>query len=620
MNISIVSLCFGSKITGGGSTANWGTELGQSQTNEQRITRVGAADLLLAMDYCHVPFDNFSCTLGNGRNRKQYTIGQDGMLVNANNASFDDEENSANESENDDIDESGEGEDQTKYQLIKSAVFENVSIEVKGKNLQKPDIYKIDKPFALYICKQCGGDHNGRRTLKYPKSLKIGDKANNRVFYDEVCKKIGEKACWFAHAINVKNQNELIISIIKVSEEIKTYQTKEERKKDWMRLFDSVEGRNSLQYQTIFYGVPGCGKSKQINDIINQELSDFDNKEYHKVRCVFHPEYSNADFVGQIYPYVLKGGGVDYRFKPGPFAKVIRRAYEKPLEPFFLVIEEINRGNAAAIFGEMFQLLDRIGPGDSGEELSGNLYKDGWSSYGVENYDLNLYIRKQDDESEIKNLESDEKSDDLKPTDYKEFVQYDALVKFTSNTAIRLPPNLYICATMNTSDQNVYTLDNAFQRRFSMKLVENDLDPKSAQYNMLIGDTKVRWGAFWTWINKRILNSRIPRAEGKCLGAWFIKGVKKDKNNTTSDYEKFPIDAFAEKVLRYLWDDVTRQNASKDFFKTKNGNIEINSLDALISAFKNPKSKTAAFSQIFDLKNSDKEELGMLKATNKQSK
>ncbi|OWV00061.1 hypothetical protein B7993_16165, partial [Fibrobacter sp. UWH3] len=88
---------------------------------------------------------------------------------------------------------------------------------------------------------------------------------------------------------------------------------------------------------------------------------------------MFHPEYSNADFVGQIFPYVKpNNGGVEYRFKPGPFAEVIRRAFRNPTEPFFLVIEEINRGNAAAIFGEAFQLLDRIKPGDAVDNSTGN--------------------------------------------------------------------------------------------------------------------------------------------------------------------------------------------------------------------------------------------------------
>ena len=150
--------------------------------------------------------------------------------------------------------------------------------------------------------------------------------------------------------------------------------------------------------QIIYYGVPGCGKSYEVNKVINAELDKYGvtDKEYHKVRCVFHPEYCNADFVGQIYPYVKPdNGGVEYRFKPGPFAEIVRRAYRNPAEPFFLVIEEINRGNAAAIFGEMFQLLDRIRPEDGPEELSGNVYDTGWSSYGVTNIDVNAYIRQK---------------------------------------------------------------------------------------------------------------------------------------------------------------------------------------------------------------------------------
>ena len=147
-----------------------------------------------------------------------------------------------------------------------------------------------------------------------------------------------------------------------------------------------------------------------MNKVINAELdkNGITDKEYHKVRCVFHPEYCNADFVGQIYPYVKPNNeGVEYRFKPGPFAEIVRRAYRNPAEPFFLIIEEINRGNAAAIFGEMFQLLDRIRPEDGSEELSGNIYNPGWSSYGVTNIDVNAYIRQKSTDNTEK-IEYDE--------------------------------------------------------------------------------------------------------------------------------------------------------------------------------------------------------------------
>ncbi len=333
--------------------------------------------------------------------------------------------------------------------------------------------------------------------------------------------------------------------------------------------------------QYIYYGVPGCGKSKQIHDGIAKKLDGIPDAEFHVVRCVFHPEYGNADFVGQIYPHVLPDGGVDYRFKPGPFAEILRRAYNNPSEPFFLVIEEINRGNAAAIFGEMFQLLDRILPGNS-EGLSGNVYGEGWSAYGVDNDDVNAYIRL-------------DKSNGADSKSYKDSVAYDN-VSFSVNTAIRLPPNLSLLATMNTSDQNVFTLDNAFLRRFRLKMIRNDLKD-SKQFDLEIGDSGVRWGSFRKWVNGKILSQEfgISRAEDKCLGGWFIVG---------EPGEKFPKDEFAEKVLKYLWDDCFRRSVGDAVFKKG----EIHSLSQLIDAFESAPG-FEAFERIFALTDEEKSAL-----------
>ena len=320
--------------------------------------------------------------------------------------------------------------------------------------------------------------------------------------------------------------------------------------------------------QIIYYGVPGCGKSYEVNKVINAELDKYGvtDKEYHKVRCVFHPEYCNADFVGQIYPYVKPdNGGVEYRFKPGPFAEIVRRAYRNPAEPFFLIIEEINRGNAAAIFGEMFQLLDRIRPEDGPEELSGNIYNTGWSSYGVTNIDVNAYVRQKS-------------TDNPEKIEYDDSIPYGDKIKFINNTAVRLPPNLSIYATMNTNDQNVFTMDNAFQRRFKSKMIRNVLDENSAQYKTEIDDTGVYWGDFRKWINEKILlpQTAVLKADDKCLGGWFITGEK------INGVDKIKKEDFAEKVLKYLWDDVFKRNKSGEIFVKDD---KVNSLSDLIDAF-----------------------------------
>ena len=314
--------------------------------------------------------------------------------------------------------------------------------------------------------------------------------------------------------------------------------------------------------QIIYYGVPGCGKSNKIRE----QLKNVPEK--NKVRVVFHPEYTNAEFIGQILP--VTNGEIRYEFTPGPFTQIIKRAYLNPNEHFYLVIEEINRGNAAAIFGDTFQLLDRLKAGETDSlgndpaNASVNTFTEGWSQYFVQNDDVNDYIRENENSIQIGNI------------------------RFDSNTAIRLPPNLSILATMNTSDQNVFTLDNAFQRRFDMELVRNefDLDKPSVnvQYNAKIADTNIKWGQFWEWINAKITATLkgISSTEDKRLGVWFVSNVN----------GKIEEKVFAEKVLKYLWDDVFKFKRSKVFVE------EIDTLEKLIAAFEKPeqgKSRFAVF-------------------------
>jgi len=288
--------------------------------------------------------------------------------------------------------------------------------------------------------------------------------------------------------------------------------------------------------QTIYYGVPGSGKSHRIDEI-TKNLS-----EKQKIRVVFHPEYTNADFVGQILP-CLTSDGIEYRFKAGPFSRILKKAYQNPDKPHYLIIEEINRGNAAAIFGDLFQLLDR----DS----------EGWSSYEIENLDINSFIRSKDSTYSDAKIESS-----VNVGGYT----------WTENTGIRLPPNLSILATMNTSDQNVFTLDNAFQRRWDMELVPNTCDDKK-QMNAKIKvlEQAITWENFQSEINKIIAEkgneSGFSSMEDKRLGCWFIKN-----QDGVIDTDKF-----ANKVLKYLWDDAFKFNRSeifidevKNFEKLKN--------------------------------------------------
>ncbi len=270
--------------------------------------------------------------------------------------------------------------------------------------------------------------------------------------------------------------------------------------------------------QIIYYGVPGSGKSHKIDEA-TKNLPD-----EQKMRVVFHPEYTNADFVGQVLP-VQTESGLEYPFKAGPFTRILKRALKNPGKPYYLIIEEINRGNAAAIFGDLFQLLDRGA--------------DGWSSYGIENLDINAFIRS----------ENDRYSEKTPPT-----TKQIGNIEYTENTSIRLPPNLSLYATMNTSDQNVFTLDNAFQRRWDMKLVPNECtDTNQMDALITVNNQSITWKDFQQAINSIIgeksNESGLSSMEDKRLGCWFVKAEIKENECTISK------EMFADKVLKYLWDD-----------------------------------------------------------------
>ncbi len=287
----------------------------------------------------------------------------------------------------------------------------------------------------------------------------------------------------------------------------------------------------------ILYGVPGSGKSYTL-----QRDYCKDNSVVEKI--VFHPDYSYSDFVGQIMPSVDESGIVSYKFNPGPFTNILKKAYHTPQTKHVLVIDEINRGNAPAIFGEIFQLLDRLKEDKDG-------FKKGSSEYAINNVD-------------IANIVHNDK-----------------------NARIRIPSNLWIVATMNTSDQNVFTLDTAFQRRFSMQLIENSFEKVADGFkNMKILDTDITWQKFCTTINEKIAQSNegLSSMEDKRFGVYFVNSDDlKSKEN------------FAHKVIKYLWDDVFKFNRDIIFNTT-----EFNTLEAIVKNFTKEEGETQ-----FDIFNDD---------------
>lgn len=270
----------------------------------------------------------------------------------------------------------------------------------------------------------------------------------------------------------------------------------------------SVVRKNGAE-NILLYGVPGAGKSYEIK-------TKYCSDEKYMERVVFHPDYMYSDFVGQILPRVEKDeAGNDrlkYIFTPGPFTKMLKKAENDPENYYYLVIEELNRGNAPAIFGEIFQLLDRKDEDEFPAEEVGE------SEYGISNYEV------------AKEVYKDEKH------------------------PVRIPSNMYILATMNTADQNVFTLDTAFQRRWNMRQIENNFE-KSSHSKDIIAGTKVSWGAFATVINDMVIDINVDMAssEDKRLGTYFAK--KKE----------LEVSRFPEKVLKYLWDDAFKMDKTAIF-------------------------------------------------------
>jgi 5-methylcytosine-specific restriction protein B len=327
------------------------------------------------------------------------------------------------------------------------------------------------------------------------------------------------------------------------------------------------ENRITTGCNILLYGVPGSGKSWTIEH-------EYCKPESVVERLVFHPDYTYSDFIGQILPAVAEDGQVSYKFTPGPFTNILREAYNNPGKEYILIIEEINRGNAPAIFGEVFQLLDRK---VEIRDIDDDGYPIGTSEYGITNMNIAEEMYGKDRKTE----------------------------------KVRIPSNLSIIGTMNTSDQNVFTLDTAFQRRWDMRLIENNfanVDPTLADAEIL--DTTVTWRNFCVEINKIVVgnSARMTSAEDKRLGAYFVHLRdlkfndamgdlkvydalrKKESKGTLTDDEKTQIaiirDAirqnrkFPEKVIKYLWDDAFKFNREVIFEVT-----EYQSLEQVIRAF-----------------------------------
>lgn len=337
----------------------------------------------------------------------------------------------------------------------------------------------------------------------------------------------------------------------------------------------------SMPWNLLVHGAPGTGKSHFLDEQIENYAKSGTATEYKRV--TFYEDYSYGQFVGQYMPLpeedsiqqvtaTIPGGDVSgtivgehitYRFAPGPFAELLAKSYAAKLNndstKFILVIEELNRANAASVFGDVFQLLDR---------------KKGNSIYKI--------------------------------TPQREFAQY--LHTAVSNmlkpgvdtppeeafAEIQIPDNLYIWATMNSADQGVFPLDSAFKRRWSYIYRDiYEVDPSCAfrpriclpTYNS--GSSKIEavdydWNLFRTAINDSIINAGF--AEDRCIGYWYFseeelraieaytKATVENKNGLSANNLTALPNPLVDKLYAYLLQDVFR-NTPSSFFHDDFGNL-----------------------------------------------
>ncbi|GGD78978.1 hypothetical protein GCM10011514_48760 [Emticicia aquatilis] len=313
------------------------------------------------------------------------------------------------------------------------------------------------------------------------------------------------------------------------------------------QIYSNPSSKRLPPQNTIYYGAPGTGKSYKVNEI----LKNLDTKFYERI--TFHPEYDHALFVGGYKPItvpvkykddnqeVYTEDEVKYRFVPQAFTNIYVRAWKDLENQYYLAIEEINRGNCAEIFGDIFQLLDRhsnytVSPS---EELKEYLIKAlGLSHEGITN-------------------------------------------------GLKLPPNLSLLATMNTSDQSLFPMDSAFRRRWDWDYIpicydENE-ENKSSTYIVKIDENRsFKWLDFIKTVNLKIKQNDNLGMD-KCIGNYFIKPSQ----------DEITLKEFINKAIFYLWNDVFKDEEESDSIFLKGTYyedffpIETNGLDEIIKILTN---------------------------------
>ena len=569
MIIDITSLCFGFKIEkeNDSGTAAWATSIGQAPKGICYIDteRDGLGEIVYGMMYkSHSDFENLKVRDVAGLEKKEEPRGDRERMM--------------------------------------FSVFEDVYVNNK----------KVEGIYTLSYEREDSTSHKNRLHICYAKYLTYKGHSNKETL-KEMAKVLGcnEDACWFVTDISIKNQSSLHFTAIVVNPtKSMTYDDSKARKRAWEMLVPeidiSIHDNNTLQQ--IYYGAPGTGKSHNIKDDKSVKEAEKKNMVF---RTTFHPDSDYSTFVGcykptssrscirgkqpildydslvdkfkeylnvpnvnitkactlfgfdyhdsiiriqengrkvmdlvndayksnTSYDSVVRGGmacyeqnpiqgngsKITYEFVPQAFTNAYVKAWNTD-EDVYLIIEEINRGNCAQIFGDLFQLLDR---------------KNGVSEYPVEaDTDLQNYLCKA--------------LVDTKRTDIPDDVK--------SGRKLMLPSNLYIWATMNTSDQSLFPIDSAFKRRWEWKYIKikegkdehgNKLDWK-VDVKMDESGTLLPWWDFIKKINE-IIASMTSSAD-KQLGYFFCCA----KDGVIDE------ETFVSKVIFYLWNDVFKDYGFED--------------------------------------------------------
>ncbi len=293
--------------------------------------------------------------------------------------------------------------------------------------------------------------------------------------------------------------------------------------------------------QQIFYGAPGTGKSHEI-----KEKTATAEKEGRVIRTTFHPDSDYSTFVGAYKPTSIDvpvmtiidkeqvpvvnakpEKRIVYEFVPQAFLKAYTGAWKNQDKPFYLIIEEINRGNCAQIFGDLFQLLDR-------------------NDEGVSEYPISP------DEDIQKFLLTNSK---YGFADLTEEQKASIPEKIRSGQTFKLPKNLHIWATMNTSDQSLFPIDSAFKRRWDWKY--SPIVNAEKDWKIEVNGKRYDWWAFLEKVNDKIYST--TKSEDKKMGYFFCK-----PHNGIIDAE-----TFVGKLIFYIWNDVFKDfvDEAGDLFK-----------------------------------------------------